>query len=105
MTSWGHSLFSFFMTSAFLLELYEPRDAIVHNTGVERVNDKLAVPLGEDQIGLLQQIEVVGNGGLAYAKMVSDCAGREIATTQQVKDGAARRIVQSPENKIHHFDN
>jgi len=92
------------MTFPFLFEFDEPRDAIVHHARVERVNDKLAPPLGEDEIGLFEQIKVVRNRRLADLEMVGNRPGGKVPAPQQIQNRPPRPIVQGLENQIEHFD-
>ncbi len=61
----------------------------------------LAALLGQDQAGLPQQIEMVGDAGQAHGKMLADLRDRQVALAQQLEDAAAGGVIQRAEQLGH----
>jgi hypothetical protein len=55
-----------------------------------------------DQVGLTEQIEMVGNTGQAHDKMPADFAHGQIPLPEQFQDAAARRVIEGAE-KLGHY--
>ena len=54
-----------------------------------------------DQVGLTEQIEMVGNTGQAHDKMPAAFAHGQIALPQQFQDAAARWVIEGSEKLGH----
>ena len=89
------------MVFSFRFEFQEPADAFVQNAGIERVNDELAALFSEDQVGLAEQIEMMGNGGFADLEMLGNGAGGEVTAPEEFEDFPTGRIVEGFENRVH----
>jgi hypothetical protein len=63
--------------------------------------DELAAFLRNDQIGLTQQIEMVGNTGRAHDKMSADFADGQVPFPQQLQHAAARRVIKGAKKLCH----
>ena len=91
------------MRSPFFLQLDQPGNAIVENRGAERIDDKLAVFLRQDETGLLKQVKMMGNTRLADGKVVGDLTGIHIACAQQFENPTASRIIERFEENVHRY--
>jgi hypothetical protein len=67
------------MTDSFLFELEQPRDAVVDDAGVQRIDNELPVPFREDEIRLPEQIQMVGNSRFGDLEMVGNGPGGEVS--------------------------
>ena len=65
--------------------------------------DELSALLRNDQVGLTQQIEMVGNAGQAHDKMPADFANGQVPLPQQFQNAAARRVVEGAEELGHYI--
>ena len=63
----------------------------------------MSVLFGENQAGLLEQIQMMRNGRLADSEAVGDIAGGHILLTQMLQNRASRRVVQGLEQLVHDF--
>ena len=84
-------------------EAGEPGEGLIEHGGVEGVMDELSALFRNDQVGLAEQIEVIGNAGEAHDKMPADFAHGQVAFPQQFEDAAARRVVESAEELGHNI--
>lgn len=64
--------------------------------------DELPALFRNDQVGLAEQIEVIGNAGQAHDKMFADFAHGQVALPEQFEDAAAGRVVEGAE-KLGHY--
>jgi hypothetical protein len=63
--------------------------------------DVLASLFRNDQIGLAQQIEVVGNARKAHDKVLADFAHAQFSFPQEFQNAAACRVIQGAEKLGH----
>lgn len=89
------------MGFVFLGDRQEPGKAFFKDARVQGVNDELPVFFRENQVGLLQQIEMVRNGRLADGKAAGDFAGGHVPPAQLIENRASRRVVQGFEQLVH----
>jgi len=59
--------------------------------------DELSALLRNNQVGLAQQIEVIGNTGQAHDKVPANFAHGQLPLPQQFQDAAAGRVVEGAE--------
>jgi hypothetical protein len=64
--------------------------------GVEPVVGPVAVPLGADQPGGPQRLEVVADQGLADSELLGQVGDAQLLAGQQLHDPPAQRIGQRP---------
>jgi hypothetical protein len=57
--------------------------------GIELIDAMLALDADADQTGLLENLEVLGDGGRADVELGRDLAGREVSTGQDFHDAPA----------------
>jgi hypothetical protein len=79
----------------------QPGKGFFEHGGVERVADVLAILFREDETGLAEEIEVIGNARETDAEVAGDLADGEVALAQQFEDAAADRIIQRAEEPGH----
>jgi hypothetical protein len=82
-------------------EAGEPDERLVENGGVERVMDELSAFFGNDEVGLAQQIEVIGNAGEAHDKVPADFAHAQFPLPEELEDAAAGGVVEGAEKLGH----
>lgn len=74
----------------------------VDGDGVEVVELFATVPDGGDEVGVLEEIEVLGHGLAAHIEMLAERGERlAVVLVQQVEQLAAAGIGQSFENIVH----
>lgn len=59
--------------------------------------------LRNDQVGLAQQIEVIGNAGQAHDKMPPDFAHSQVPFPQQFQNAATGRVIEGAEKLGHNI--
>jgi hypothetical protein len=64
---------------------------------------ELSAFLRNDQIGLTQQIKVIGNTGQAHDEMPADFAHGQFPLPQQFQNAAARRVIEGAEKFSHNI--
>ncbi len=89
------------MSSAYGREAGQPCQRLVEYGGVQRIADVLAVFFRDDEVGLAQEIEMVGDAREADVEVAGDLADGEVAFAQELEDAAADGVVQSPEKARH----
>jgi hypothetical protein len=64
---------------------------------------ELAALFRNDQIGLAQQIEVIGNARKAHDKVLADFTHGQFPLPQKFKNAAARRVIEGAEKLCHNI--
>ena len=63
--------------------------------------DELAALFGNDEVGLTEQIEVIGNAGEAHDEVPTDFAHAQFPLPEELEDATAGGVVQGPEKLGH----
>jgi hypothetical protein len=63
--------------------------------------DELAALFGNDEAGLAEQIEVIGNAGEAHDKVPADFAHAEFPLAEEFEDAATGGVIEGPEELGH----
>ena len=83
-----------------LREAQKPPDEILHNGGVQAVDDVLSATLIAHEACRLERGEVVAERRLAYVEVLGELARREVAVAQKLEDappvGSASALKPSP---------
>ncbi len=65
--------------------------------------DELPALLRDDEVGLAEQIEVVGDAGQAHDKVPADFADGQVPLPEQFQHAAAGRVVEGAEELGHNI--
>ena len=63
--------------------------------------DELSTLLGNDEVGLAKQIEVIGNAGEAHDKVPADFAHAQFPLPEKLEDAATGGVIKGPEELGH----
>jgi hypothetical protein len=75
----------------------KPVIELVEACRIEPVNAALRLHPGVDEVGLPQDLQMLGDRRRADVELVGDPAGRQLAAGEQLHDASARRIRESRE--------
>src|SRR5712671_3399991 len=97
------------MRSGIHLRIWSPRtkpldemfDDILKNGGVQLVHDVLSVPLGQDQIGVLEYAQVPRDCRPAGGELLGDFARRSRPRAQKLEDLTPGWIRQGSKDVVH----
>ena len=67
-------------------EAHEPADEVLHNGGVQAVDDVLAAALVVHEAGRLERGQVVADRRLGHVEVLRELAGGLVAIAQQLED-------------------
>jgi hypothetical protein len=84
----------------FFDQLQKPAERILQHRGVQRIGDELPVLSREDELGILEQIEVIGNAWQAHLERVANLADGVIALLQHLENAAAGWIAEGFEEEV-----
>jgi hypothetical protein len=83
--------------------LDEVLNGILEHCRIQFVHDVLAVPLGENELGILEHAQVTGYRRPARCEFRSDLAGRSWSGTQELEDLSSGGVGKRAEYVVHKF--
>jgi hypothetical protein len=89
------------MVFAFPHEVENPAKRLVQHGGLERVDDELTSFSGRDELGLPEQIEMIGDAGCGHVELGRDFAGAQVSFLQFLENAPPSGVAQGLEQKIH----
>jgi len=82
-------------------QIHQEGEGFFDRRNFQPIADRLAVALGADQFGLLQRIEMAGDGRPTHVESGGDVAGRKRPLAQHGDDAPSHRMGQGLEQAVH----
>jgi len=86
-------------------EAGHPGHGFFQNGSIEGVADEMPLFFRNNQVGLAEQVEMIGDARQTDGKMAADFAYGEIAFSEQFQDATAGRIIEGAKKLLHRYLN